>query len=59
MNTLDATLTKVEKPVWDEKYQTWRVQVEYNCWGGISSTERWFKYKESAHALKVGDTIVV
>ena len=59
MNNLDATLTKVEKPIWDDEYQTWRVQVEYNCWGHTSSTEKWFKSEESAHALKVGDTIIV
>lgn len=59
MNNLDATITKVYKPVWDKKFQTWRVPVEYNCWGHISSTEKWFKSEESANALKVGDTIIV
>lgn len=39
MNNLDATVTKVEEPMWDEKYQTYRVKIEYNCWGSVSNTE--------------------
>ena len=59
MNNLDATVTKVEEPMWDEKYQTYRVKIEYNCWGSVSNTEKWFKDRNEALALKVGGTIIV
>lgn len=59
MNSLDATITKVEEPYWDEEYQTYRVKIEYDCWGHISKTERWEKTLEKAQQIKVGDTITV
>lgn len=59
MNNLDATVTKVEEPLWDEEYQTYRVNIEYNCWGSVSKTEKWFKDRDEAYALKIGDTIIV
>lgn len=59
MNNLDATVTKVDEPMWDEKYQTYRVKIEYNCWGHVSTTEKWYKDRDKAFALKVGDTIIV
>ena len=59
MNNLDATVTKVEEPTWDAQYQTYRVKIEYNCWGSTSTTEKWYKDREQAYALKVGDTIIV
>lgn len=59
MNSLDATVTSVGTPVWCEEYQTWRVEIEYNCWGHVSTTEMWYKDRDKAFALKVGDTIIV
>ena len=59
MNNLDATVTKVEEPMWDEKYQTYRVKIGYNCWGRLSTTEKWYKDRDTAYALKVGDNIIV
>lgn len=59
MNTLDATIITVEEPIWDEQYQTWRVKIEYDCWGNKSTTERWFKERDDAFTIKVGDTITV
>lgn len=57
MNVLDSTVTRVDAPVWDEKYQVYRVTLEYNCWGHKSETGRWYKDEASALSLKVGDTI--
>ena len=59
MNVLDAKITEVAAPVWDEKYQTWRVAIAYDCWGSESKTEKWFKNKADADAVKVGDIIYV
>lgn len=59
MNNLDATVTQVFEPKWDEEYQTWRVRIVYDCWGSTSTTEKWFIDREQAHSLKVGDTIIV
>lgn len=41
----------------DEKYQVYRVTLEYDCWGRKSETERWYKDEASALSLKAGDTI--
>lgn len=59
MNVLDAKITEVAAPVWDEEYQTWRVAITYDCWGSESKSEKWFKTREQADSLKVGDTIYV
>ena len=59
MNRLDAKLEVVSEPVWDEKYQTWRVKVEYSCWGSPGKTEIWKRTKQEADQLKVGDIISV
>lgn len=59
MNTLDATVISVRAPLWDDEYQVYRVEIEYNCWGHTSTTEKWFKTLEDAEKLKVGDTIIV
>lgn len=59
MNSLDATVTKVGSIIWDNEYQTYRVEIEYNCWGSISTTEKWFKTLEQAERLRVGSTITV
>lgn len=57
MNVLDSTVIRVDAPVWDEKYQVYRVTLEYDCWGHKSETKRWYKDEASALGLKVGDTI--
>lgn len=31
MSSLDATVISVGTPVWCEEYQTWRVEIEYEC----------------------------
>lgn len=59
MNLLDATVTRVDAPVWDEQYQVYRVAFEYDCWGHKSETERWYKDEQAALSLKVGDTILM
>lgn len=59
MNLLDATITAVGEPYWDEKYKTWRVEITYNCWGSESKSERWEKTEEAIRKIHVGQKILV
>lgn len=59
MNTLDARITEVQSPIYDEKYHVYVVKIKYDCWGSESESEIWKEDFYEASKIKVGDIIYV
>jgi hypothetical protein len=67
MNTLTAVVTKLLSEPY-QKYANsedldmkniWIVEFEYDCWGAITQSKKYFTSKTEANKFKVGSTITV